>query len=250
MLMRGAALTQGNRTLMRRSLAALVAGLALVLGAERSDAETRTRLAILPIVVHSLEQREYLQAGLADMLASRLGRVPDVAVIRVEGKDQATTDVEVAKAAGRKETADYVLFGSFTHFGEGASLDLQCVPVSADAFGGPRSIFIQSGTLGEIIPRLDQVVARVGRYLAVGAAEAGAASGGLPSVDAAGPLGDSAAPGEMLQDVLSEIEALRGRVDALEQRVFSTSVEAVPEVDLGNAPEVFESDPNLHWDLR
>ena len=119
---------------MRRSLAVVVAGFVLVLGVQRSFAEPRTELAILPIVVHTLEQKEYLEAGLADMLASRLGRVPGVGVIRVQGEGQATTDLEAAKAMGSGAGAEYVLFGSFTQFGEGASLDLQLRP----GFGGGR----------------------------------------------------------------------------------------------------------------
>ena len=235
---------------MRRSLAAVAAGVVLLLGAQKSLAETRTKLAILPIVVHTLEQKEYLQAGLADMLASRLGRVPGVAVIRVQGEGEATTDVEAAKESGSAAGAEYVLFGSFTQFGEGASLDLQCVPVSAKAKEGSRSIFIQSGTLGEIIPRLDQVAEKVGRYLMIDGTATGSAPGGLPAVGAGAPSDGGATAGEQLQDALSEFEALRGRVDALEHRVFSPPVESVPEVDLRSGRDLLESDPELHSDLR
>jgi TolB-like protein len=235
---------------MRRSLAVVVAGVLLILGVQGSHAEPRTRLAILPIVVHTLEHKEYLQAGLADMLASRLGRVPGVAVLRVQGEGQATTDLDSARDSGREAGAQYVIFGSFTQFGEGASLDLQCAPVSGEDEEESRSIFIQSGTLGEIIPQLDRVAEKVGRHVVVGAAGPGAASGELPTVGAAGPSDGGAASGELLQDAISELEALRGRVDALEQRVFSPPVEAAPEVDLRNGRDVLESDPELHSDLR
>ena len=152
---------------MRRSLAVFVAGVVLILGVQKSLAEPRTELAILPIVVHTLEHKEYLESGLADMLASRMGRLPGLAVIRVQSEDRATTDLEAAKALGREAGAEYVLFGSFTQFGEGASLDLQCAPVAAEAEDASRSIFIQSGTLDEIIPHLDQVAEKVARHLLV-----------------------------------------------------------------------------------
>jgi TolB-like protein len=235
---------------MRRSLALVAAGAVLLLGAQKSLAENRAKLAILPIVVHTLEQKDYLRAGLADMLASRLGRVPGLAVIRVQGEGDATTDVEAAQESGRAAGAEYVLFGSFTQFGEGASLDLKCVSVSAKAKEGSRSIFIQSGTLGEIIPRLDQVAEKVGRYLMIDGQATGSAPGGLPAVSAGAPSDGGATAGELLQDALSELEALRGRVDALEQRIFSPPVESVPEVDLRSGPDVLESDPELHSDLR
>jgi TolB-like protein len=235
---------------MRRSLAVVVAGVVLVLGVQRSIAEPAAKLAILPIVVHTLEDKGYLQAGLADMLASRLGRVPGVAVIRVQGEGRATTDPEAARDAGTEAGAQYVIFGSFTQFGEGASLDLRCVSVSAEAEVGSRSIFIQSGTLGEIIPQLDRVAEKVGRHIATDGTSPGAAFGSLPAVGAAAPSDDSAATGELLQDALSELESLRGRVDALEESVFSPPVESIPEVDLRSDQDVLERDPELDSDLR
>ena len=231
---------------MRRSLAVVVAGVVLMLGVQRSFAEPRTKLAILPIAVHSLEEKEYLEAGLADMLASRMGRLPGLAVIRVQGEGPGTADLEAAKILGSEAGAKYVLFGSFTQFGEGASLDLQCAPVAAEAEGASRSIFIQSGTLGEIIPHLDQVAKKVGNHLMAD----GAAPGSLPPVSAAAPSGGGQVSEELLQDAISELEALRGRVNALEERVFSLPVPSAPVDDLESGGEALESDPESDSDLR
>ena len=235
---------------MRRSLAVFVAGVVLILGVQKSLAEPRTELAILPIVVHTLEHKEYLESGLADMLASRMGRLPGLAVIRVQSEDRATTDVEAAKALGREAGAEYVLFGSFTQFGEGASLDLQCAAVSEEAEGPSRSMFIQSGNLSDIIPHLDQVAEKVGRHLLADDTAAGGAPEGLPSVSAGAPGEGGAIADQVLQDAISELEALRGRVDALEQRVFTPPVESFPEEDLRSGREVLERDPESHSDLR
>lgn len=235
---------------MRCSLAVVVAGFVLMLGVQKSLAEPRTELAILPIVVHTLEQKAYLEAGLADMLASRMGRVPGLAVIRVPGEEQATTDLEAAKALGREAGAEYVLFGSFTQFGEGASLDLQCAAVSEEAEGPSRRMFIQSGSLGDIIPHLDRVAEKVGRHLLADGTATGGAPESLPSVSAAAPGEGGAISDQVLQDAISELEALRGRVDALEQRVFAPPVESFPEEDLRSSREVLERDPESHSDLR
>ena len=56
-----------------------------------------------------------------------------------------------AREAGRAVGAQWVLFGSFTRFGEGASLDVSCVPVAAPGDPGPRSIFVQSGQIADLI---------------------------------------------------------------------------------------------------
>jgi TolB-like protein len=235
---------------MRRSLAVVVAGVLLTLGAQTSLAGPSLRLAILPIAVHTLEQKEYLEAGLADMLASRLGRVAGVAVIRVQGEGLATSDIDAAKRSGREAGAEYVLFGSFTQFGEGASLDLRCAPVSAEVKEDPQSIFIQSGSLDEIIPNLDQVAERVGRRLSGGGAATVASSGSLPSVSAAAPGDAGASSSVLLRDALSELEELRNRVEAIEQRVFSPAVPSRSADEPGGGAAVPGSDTESESELR
>lgn len=186
--------------------------------AEGALAQARQRVAILPMVVNAMDDRDYLRDGVSDMLTSRLGQQPGVAVIRVQDPEQATTEAADAAAAGRTVGADWVLFGSFTRFGEGASLDLRCVSVKEGAEIGPRSIFIQSGSLGEIIPRLDSIADRVARHVV---------SGGREGQDVA--TAPPAAAGG--RDLASEVQALRGRVRSLEERVESGTV-AAPEEDL------------------
>lgn len=235
---------------MRRSLALLVAVFLLLVGVQQGRAASPSRVAILPIVVHTLEQKDYLRSGLADMLASRLGRIPHLAVIRIEGEDKATTDIKAAKKAGEAAGAEYVLFGSFTQFGEGASLDLQCARVDSGAKDGHRSIFVHSGTLGEIIPRLDQVAEKVGRYLATEAATSGSPDGGLPPVSAGGAGEADPTLGEPLHDALSELEALRNRVDALEERVYVPANEPVPDAHVERAGDDLSGDPELESNFR
>lgn len=176
---------------------------------QRAHAEP-TRVAVLPVVIHSLGDETYLREGLADMLASRLGQSPALAVVRVEDPAQATTDLERARAAAGGAGAEYVLFGSFTHFGEAASLDLSCARVSGgDAPLG--QIFIQTGTIGEIIPKLDDLARRVTAHIAAG--------GGPPPVSA-GPPGAEGVTSLQVLDALSELDALSQRVDGLEHRVY------------------------------
>lgn len=190
----------------------------LTLSASRAEAaDSRVRIAVLPLAVNALEAEDHLRAGLADMLASRLGRAEGVAVIRVEDAALATTDAEKAVAAGRQVGADYVLYGSFTHFGAGASLDVQCAPtrVSDGDVEAVRRIFVQSGTLGEIIPKLDELTGKVARFVEDG-------RGGMSAPEA----GD-ASPGE--------VEALRSRVEVLEAAIAELQRAQVPQVDIGGS---------------
>jgi outer membrane protein insertion porin family len=178
-------------------------GLALLAG--DAGAEERRTVAVLPVVVHALEDHAYLRDGLADMLASRLGQQPGIGVLRVDDPAKATTDAAAARATAKALGAQWVLYGSFTRFGDGASLDVQCVPVAASGEPGPRSIFVQSGQLAELIPRLDGVAERVAAHV-LGRAPGGAA----------------AAPER------SDLDELRRRIEALERRGAAPSPGAAP----------------------
>ena len=163
-----------------------------------------TRVVILPVVVHSAASDPgYVSRGLSDMLSARLEQLGGVDVVRVDGAAPATARLPEALAAARDAGGDFVLFGSFTQFGDGASLDIQCAPVSA---GGPaaRTIFIQSGTMGEIIPKLDDLADKVARYVRGEPARAAA-----PTTN--GTNGSASA------DALDD---LKRRLDALERAVF------------------------------
>ena len=202
---------------MRLRLASLlfVLGLALgLLAPGAAGAEERHTIAVLPVVVHAREDQAYLREGLADMLASRLGQQPGIGVVRVNDPAQATLDPAVARAAGQALGAQWVLFGSFTRFGEGASLDVQCVPVAAPGDPGPRSIFVQSGQIADLIPQLDGVAERVAAHVL--------------GREADGPHATSGSVGR------SELEELRRRIEALERRLAGAPVpppspEAHPE---------------------
>jgi TolB-like protein len=135
-------------------------------------AEERVRLAVLPVVVHSLDGREYLQRGIGDMLISRLGREARIAVIPVEDPAAATTDPEAARKTAIANGADYVVFGSFTRFGEGASLDLACASAH-DAEREPRKIYVHAETMAALIPLLDGVAERAAFTVLAGSAASG-----------------------------------------------------------------------------
>jgi TolB-like protein len=142
-----------------------VLALWVLLATGLAQAEASVRLAILPIVVHSADDPTYLRNGLADMLASRVEQSGRFEVIRVADLAAATTLLSRAIETGRSVGADFVLFGSFTRFGTGASLDMQCVSTRADFAGDSlREIFVHTGSIGEVIPDLDELVGKVGRF--------------------------------------------------------------------------------------
>lgn len=198
-----------RRSDRRSALAGLLAVLASLLlfsRAEGAAAADEPRLLMLPIVVHSSEDPDYLRSGLSDMLASRFERLGALDLVRGEFAGRGTTDVDKAIALARKKGADFVLYGSFTRFGQGASLDVQCAPVAK----GPgnveqeplREIFVHSGSIGEIIPDLDELAGKVSRF-ARGERVESAGSGFLSPANAT-----AAASGRAVIELTGRVEAL------------------------------------------
>jgi TolB-like protein len=185
---------------LHRSLAFVVCGALLALPALATSQKADVRVALLPIAVHAEgKESDYLRSGLQEMLAARLEQFDGVSVVQpdVPGVRDAGAAVAAAQAAG----AEFVLYGSFTRFGDGASLDLHCVSVAATGeAAGARRVFVHSGTLAEIIPQLDTLAEKVARY-ALAPARPVRSDAASP---AAGPSDEA-------------FQALIKRVDALER---------------------------------
>ena len=191
------------------------------------------QVVALPIVVHSAESDpRYVSEVLADMLSARLEQLRGVRVVTPGDSSPATVKLEEALAIGREAGGDYVIFGAFTQFGDGASLDVQCVPLrepSLERTLAARRIFVQSGAIGEIIPKLDELVDRVAFYLDRRPVDAELA----PVAASPGP--PPPAPG-MKEERSIELQALRERVDALEQLIQGETAGSAAMNDSSDAP--------------
>jgi hypothetical protein len=192
---------------VRRLFIGLIA--AGVLAVPVAAADGPIRVAMLPVVVHAASgEADYPSKGLAEMLSARLEQAGGIQVIRLESNSRSTTNAAVAISAGRAAGAEYVVFGAFTQFGSGASLDVRCARVGeATAKDEPesRQVFIQSGELAEIIPRLEDLSGRIVQFLTGGAVAAEPREAG-----AAAPAGSAA------------VDALERRVEALERAAFES----------------------------
>ena len=179
-------------------------GLTIVAGTARADGDPK--LLLLPIVVHSSEDPEYLRNGLADMLGARFARIGALDLIRPDSASRGTTKLDEALALGRKAGADFVLYGSFTRFGQGASLDVQCAPTDETKRREPlREIFVHSGSIGEIIPDLDELAGKVSRF----------ANGQNVAPAPPATSGFAAFAGPDSEELLSRIEALEAALTEL-----------------------------------
>ncbi len=199
-------------------LSLVVLGIAWTLTPAR--AEDRIRIALLPMVVHSAESPEYLRAGLSDMLSSRLERVPDFEVVRVDDPKAATTQLSKALRVAEKSDAAFVLFGSFTRFGTGASLDVHCASTHVESGRDPlREIFVHSGSIGDVIPDLDDLVGKVARFVIADYEERLAASGDLPQLPSTRALVELQRRVDALEEALRDFQAAEPAIAATAEEV-------------------------------
>jgi len=212
-----------------RLLLATTVGLALAQWAVPHQAwAASVRIALLPLVVHSADSPDYLRAGLADMLSARLQQVDGLDVVVVEDPGSVTNRLSRALEIARPLGVDFVLFGAFTRFGEGASLDVQCAATNAESQSSPlREIFVHSGSIGDVIPDLDELVGKVTRFVVRD----------FESRDRQAPSLARSPDAENR----TALEALRRRVDQLEQEMSAmreAKPKAEPTAPAGPAAEV------------
>ena len=173
------------------------------------------RVALLPIAVHAQGgDSAYLETGLVEMISARLEQYDGLDVVRPGADATPATGAEDALGRARDARADFVLYGSFTRFGEGASLDLRCSQVApaaaeeADPAGPARRVFIQAGTLAQIIPDLDTLAEKVARF----AFETNS------TPPKRGEVVAGATPEQMGHEELADLKA---RVEALERALYT-----------------------------
>jgi TolB-like protein len=197
----------------RAGVCILVFSLAVLCAASEPAiaADGTPKLLLLPIVVHSAEDPEYVRDGLSDMLTARFSRIGGLELVRHRDAGRGTTDRVKALEVGKKAGADFVLYGSFTRFGQGASLDVQCAPTDESKGRAPlREIFVHSGSIGEIIPDLDDLAGKVSRF-----AKGENVSSSVPVSEAAAP-----AASQNLDELIDRIEALEAAItQILEEEV-------------------------------
>jgi TolB-like protein len=137
----------------------VVAMLILGMAAPAVSAAPKT-VAVLPFAMNSPQDLAFLQNGLFSMLSSRLSDPGKVDVLDRAAVDTALAEASAdvsgsltqaqARAIGSGLGADYVLFGSLTHFGDSVSLDAAMVDITGDK--PALTFFEQSNSMGDVIP--------------------------------------------------------------------------------------------------
>ncbi len=118
------------------------------------------QVAILPFIVHSQENLDYLREGIHEILASRISVEGGVAVIERAVVERALYELKptrldepTAAKIGRKIGADFVVLGSITKVREYISLDARLVSISEEK--SPVTVYAQQKGIDNVMVKIN-----------------------------------------------------------------------------------------------
>ena len=118
------------------------------------------KVMILPFQINAEKNLDFLKTGIQDMLGSRLAWQDKVAVIDRSAVNATVTklgqykDDSLALLAGGQLKADFIITGSVTILGQGASIDAKMMDITGKM--APVSFFGQANDLGGVIPEINR----------------------------------------------------------------------------------------------
>ena len=125
------------------------------------------RVAILPFLIHSQENLDYLQEGIYDILSSRIATEGRIAVIERAVVERALyeerpmrLDETVAKKIGERLEADYIVLGSLTKIGDYISLDARLINLTEDK--PPLGVYTQHKGLEDVMVKIGDFAQDIG----------------------------------------------------------------------------------------
>ena len=121
-----------------------------------ADEKTK-RVLILPLTIHSEKDLTFLNKGIMDMMAARIGQSANV--LREDAPAPGKDPVQM----GRDLNADYVVTGSLTVFGNSASTDAALTAVDSGDTALQYSQFGQSS--GDVLMHVNQFATQVSQYI-------------------------------------------------------------------------------------
>ncbi|MEA1935446.1 MAG: VCBS repeat-containing protein [Thermodesulfobacteriota bacterium] len=137
---------------------------------KKETAKEIKKVAILPFSVHSSENIDYVQAGIWDMLFSRIAVSGKIDVVSKDStlkalkeagkKDLAQSDVY---ALGKKMNVDFIVWGSITKIGNSVSLDGKLVDIAS--YKSSVGVFAQCKGMDEVIPKIADFAKRIDYHI-------------------------------------------------------------------------------------
>ena len=125
------------------------------------------KVAILPFIIHSEENLDYLREGIYDILSSRIGVEGRIIPIDRTVVERALyeerpmrLDEEAAKKIGTRAGADYIVLGSLTKIGNYISLDARMISITEEK--PPLTAFTQHRGLDDVMVKIGDFAMEIG----------------------------------------------------------------------------------------
>jgi TolB-like protein len=168
-------LTKGSPMKLRSIVKGLLLCLVLILlllpsasiWSQTKESQKVYKIAILPFLIHSQENLDYLRDGIYNILASRLSVEGRMIVIDQSLVERALyeerpmrLDEAVAAKIGMRAGADYIVLGSLTKVGDYISLDARVISVTEDK--PPLGVFAQTKGIDDVMAKIGDFAQDIG----------------------------------------------------------------------------------------
>jgi TolB-like protein len=131
------------------------------------------KVAILPFLINSQENIDYLREGIYDIISSRITSEGKIVVVerslveRVLYEERSMRlDETVATNIGMKVGADYVVLGSLTKIGNYFSLDARLLSIAEEK--PPLGIYTQDKGIDDVMVKIGDFAQEIGNRILVG----------------------------------------------------------------------------------
>jgi TolB-like protein len=126
---------------------------------QSTDPDKVYKVAILPLMIHSQENLDYLREGINDILTSRITVEERIVVIgrsiveRALYEERPTRlDEAAATKIGTKVGADYIVLGSITKVREYISLDVRLISITEEK--PPATVYVQQKGIDDVMVKI------------------------------------------------------------------------------------------------
>lgn len=128
------------------------------------------KVAILPFVINSRENLDYLRDGIYDILSTRVTVENRIVVIDRSVVERVLYEVRpmrldetAAREIGLRAGADYVVLGSLTKVGDYVSLDARLINITGDK--PPLTVYTQHKGMDDVMVKIDEFAQDIGEKI-------------------------------------------------------------------------------------
>jgi len=125
------------------------------------------KVAVLPFLIHSQENLDYLREGIHDILISRITVEGRIVIIERSVVERALyeerpmrLDEEAAKKIGMRVGADYIVLGSITKIGSYISLDARLISITEEK--PPLGVYTQHKGIDDVMVKIGDFAQDIG----------------------------------------------------------------------------------------